>query len=35
MGNRELGQIISLRLEVTFLKRMTLGNLLATGCSVA
>lgn len=35
MGSREMGQIVGLRLEVTFLKRLTSNNLLTTGCSVA
>jgi hypothetical protein len=35
LGSNELRQIIGLRLEVAFLKQVTLGGLLTTGCSIA
>ena len=35
MGTRDLRQIIGLRIEIAFLKQLTLHNLLMTGCTVA
>jgi len=34
-GTRELRQVIGVRIEIAFLKQLTLHNLLATGCSIA
>jgi hypothetical protein len=35
LGSSELRQIVGLRLEVAFLKQVTLGNLLTTGCTIS
>lgn len=34
MGSADLQQVIGLRLEVAFLKQLTVQNLIATGCSI-
>lgn len=35
LGKNEMRQTIGMRIEVSFLKQLTLHNLLTTGCSVA
>jgi hypothetical protein len=35
MGKRDMRQIVGMRIEISFLKQMTLHNLLANGCSIA
>lgn len=35
MGGNDVRQIIGLRVEISFLKQLTLQNLLSTGCSAA
>ena len=35
VGKRDMRQIIGMRIEISFLKQLTLHNLLTTGCSIA
>jgi hypothetical protein len=35
MGNRDVRQVIGIRIEISFLKQLSLDNLLMTGCSTA
>jgi hypothetical protein len=35
MDKRDMRQIIGMRIEISFLKQLTLHNLLMTGCSIA
>jgi hypothetical protein len=35
MGKRDMRQIVSMRIEISFLKQLTLHNLLMNGCSIA